>query len=248
MTNPSEAYRNREIPANKEIDAMLEKADLIPNNYFRLRVKALIALVKKFGKRRKELAMLERGDLKREGHFLNVTFTIAKKHKKGLFQYFKFLKKTNPRGLNKPYPELVTEWQAWRETELGQHVKVERRTKRVNTRDKYAKLILEYLDYLEAYIPKAKYLFPSGKAVFQNYFVYEDKHLSGRQLLRLIKPLNEKMWLHLLRETKGAEISRDLGMNITAVTEVKNMLDLEKEETAWNYVRRYAVQEAKTET
>jgi len=248
MPNPSEAYKNREIPTNREIDAMLEKAELIPNRYFRLRVKALISLVKKFGKRRKELSILERADLKREGHFLYVTFTIVKKHKRGLFQYFKFLKKEDPSRLNKSYPELVAEWQQWRETELGQHVKKERRTKRVNTRDKYAKLILEYLDYLEAYIPKAKFLFPSGKAIFQNYFVYEDKHLSGRQLLRLIKPLNRKMWLHLLRETKGAEISRDLGMNITAVTEVKNMLDLEREETAWNYVRRYAVQEVKTET
>jgi len=248
MPNPSITYKNREVPTKEEIDEMLEKADLIKNNYFRLRVKTLIALVKKFGKRRKELAMLERTDLKTEGHFFYVTFTITKKHKKGLFQYFKFLKKTNPSGLNKSYPELLTEWQAWRETELGQHTKTERRTKRVNTRDRYAKMVLEYSDYLNEYIPKAKFLFPSGKRVFQNYFVVSDDHLSGRQLLRLIKPLNEKMWLHLLRETKGAEISRDLGMNITAVTEVKNMLDLEKEETAWNYVRRYAVQEAKTET
>ena len=84
--------------------------------------------------------------------------------------------------------------------------------------------------------------------MFNNYFVIEDKHLSGRQLLRLIKPLAPTMWLHLLREGKGAEISRDKGMNITAVTEVKNMLDLENEETAWRYVRRYAIQEAKTET
>jgi hypothetical protein len=248
MTNPSEKYKNREIPTNKEIDKMLEKADLIPNNYFRLRVKCLIALIKKFGKHRKELAMLERTDLKHEGHYLYVTFTIVKKHKRGLFQYFKFLEKTNPSGLNKPYPVLVEEWEAWRETELGQHVKRERRTKRVNTRDKYAKLVLEYLDYLTQFTPKARYLFPSGKAIFQNYIVEPEKHLSGRQLLRLIKPLNSKMWLHLLRETKGAEISRDLGMNITAVTEVKNMLDLEREETAWNYVRRYAIQEAKTET
>lgn len=232
MPNPSKKYKNMEIPTNREIDTMLKKADLIPNNYFRLRVKCLIALVKKFGKRKKELAMLERANLKREGHFLYVTFTIAKKHKKGLFQYFKFLKKNNPIGLNKPYSELVAEWQTWRETELGQRVKVERRTKKVNTRDKYAKMILDYLDYLEQYIPKAKFLFPSGKAVFQNYFVFEDKHLSGRQLLRLIKPLNKKMWLHLLRETKGAEIARDKGMNITAVTEVKNMLDLERDETA----------------
>jgi integrase len=248
MPNPSKKYRNREIPTNKEIEEILENAGEIQNEYFRLRVKALIALVKKFGKRRKELAQLERTDLKTKGHFLYVTFTIAKKHKKGLFQYFKFLKKTNPSELNKPYPVLVEEWQSWRETELGQHIKVERRTKRVNTRDKYAKIILEYMDYLNEHLSNARYIFPSGKAVFQNYFVFEDRHLSGRQLLRLIKPLAPTMWLHLLRETKGAEISRDLGMNITAVTEVKNMLDLEREETAWNYVRRYAIQEAKAET
>ncbi len=59
VPNPSKKYENREIPTNKEIDAMLEKADLIPNNYFRLRMKCLVALVKKFGKRRKELAILE---------------------------------------------------------------------------------------------------------------------------------------------------------------------------------------------
>lgn len=248
MPNPSEVYKNREVPTNKEIDAILEKADLIENEYFRLRVRALIALVKKFGKRRKELGMLERSDLKTEGHYLFVTFTIAKKHKKGLFQYFSYLKKTNPEGLNKPYPELVEEWKAWQETKAGHRFKTERRTKKVNTRDKYAKMIIEYVTYLKDYTPEAKFLFPSGKAVFQNYFVIKDKHLSGRQLLRLIKPLAPTLWLHLLRETKGAEISRDLGMNITAVTEVKNMLDLENEETAWNYVRRYAVQEAKTET
>lgn len=213
-----------------------------------MRVKALIALCKKFGKRRKEIATIERGDVKTEGLYLVVTFTIAKKHKKGLFQYLRFLKKTDPDRLNKPYPDLVKEWEAWRETELGQRVKIERRSKKVNVRDKYAKMILEYRDYIGVNYPKAKFLFPSGKAVFQNYCMDKDRHLSGRQLLRLIKPLDPTLWLHLLREAKGAEISRDLGMNITAVTEVKNMLDLEKEETAWNYVRRYAIQEAKTET
>jgi integrase len=248
MTNPSNRYKNREIPTNQEIDAAIAKADEISNDYFRLRVKALIALAKKFGKRRKEIAIVEVADVRTERHYLIVTFTIVKKHKKGLFQYFRFLKRSDPDGLNKPYPQLVEDWKAWRETELGQRVRTERRTKKVNIRDRYAKMILEYRDYVKANFPKAKFLFPSGKAVFQNYVVDEDNHLSGRQLLRLIKPLDPTLWLHLLRETKGAEISRDLGMNITAVTEVKNMLDLEREETAWNYVRRYAVQEAKAET
>jgi hypothetical protein len=52
---------------------------------------------------------------------------------------------------------------------------------------------LEILDYLRANYPKAKFLFPSGKAVFGNYTVDENNHLSRRQLLRLIKPLDETL-------------------------------------------------------
>ncbi|MCJ7424411.1 hypothetical protein MUP01_09125 [Candidatus Bathyarchaeota archaeon] len=36
--------------------------------------------------------------------------------------------------------------------------------------------------------------------------------------------------------------------SITAAVEVRNTLDLEREETAWNYVRRYSAQEIKKET
>jgi hypothetical protein len=77
--------------------------------------------------------------------------------------------------------------------------------------------------------------------------VFEDQHLSGRQLLRLIKPLNPEAWLHLFRETKGAEIAKDKGRTLDAVYAVRETLDLENEETAYRYVRRYAVQEMKAE-
>ena len=72
--------------------------------------------------------------------------------------------------------------------------------------------------------------------------------VSGRQLLLLIKPLDKKAWLHLFRETKGAEIAKEYGNNLAGITEVKETLDLEKEETAYIYTRRYAVQEIKAET
>ena len=77
--------------------------------------------------------------------------------------------------------------------------------------------------------------------------IFLDQHLSGRQLLRLIKPLNENAWLHLFRETKGAEIAREKGRTIDAVYSVRETLDLENETTAYRYVRRYAVQEMKSE-
>jgi hypothetical protein len=97
--------------------------------------------------------------------------------------------------------------------------------------------------------PGVKYLFPSGYEVFGSaYVVLPDSHLSGRQLLRLIKPLNESAWLHLFRETKGAEIAKAEGRTLKAVYEVRETLDLENEQTAIRYVRRYAVQEMKAET
>ena len=91
-------YKNRGILTAQEIDEMLNKADLIESEYFRLRVKALISMVKKFGKRRAEVSELKRSDLKKEKGYLYITFTLRKKHKLGLFQYLKFLKKDNPQG------------------------------------------------------------------------------------------------------------------------------------------------------
>lgn len=243
------ALRNRDPLTNDEIDLMLSEADTIEKEYFRLRAKAVISFAKKFGKRKSEIASLERENLEIKNGKLLVTFTLRKKHKRGMFQYLKWLEKNNPIEIQKPLAELKLDWKEWTETEAGYRVKKEKRTKSVDTTDKYAKLILEYLEFLERIYPEAKFVFPSGMKVFgTSYIVFEDQHLSGRQILRLIKPLNEKAWLHLFRETKGAEIAQDLGMSITAVTEIKNTLDLENETTAYRYVRRYAVQEMKTET
>jgi integrase len=248
MTNPSREYSDREPLSNEEIDAMLSEADQIENEYFRLRVKALVSIAKKFGKRRAEIAALERSDLKVENGQLLVTFTLRKKHKRGLFQYLKFLKKNDPAAIEKPLSELELDWKLWTQTKQGYRVKEEKRTKSVNAQDKYARLIIEYMRFLEATYPNAKFLFPSGVKVFgETYMVFEDQHLSGRQLLRLIKPLNPEAWLHLFRETKGAEIARDKGRTLDAVYSVRETLDLENEETAYRYVRRYAVQEMKAE-
>ncbi len=219
------------------------------NEYFRLRAKALVCLLKKFGKRNIENQTLKQRDLELKDSYLYVTFTIRKKHKKGLFQYLKYLRKNDPEALNKPYPVLLAEWRVWRETELGFKVKEEKRTKSVKLTDRYAKHIVAYKDYMQREYEDVVFLFPSGHSVFGDaYTVHVDKHLTGRHLLNIVKQLNRRAWLHLFRETKGAEISRDLGHTITAVTQVRDMLDLEKETTAWNYVRRYAVQEVKAET
>jgi site-specific recombinase XerD len=99
MTNPrvvvnglideaaTKELRNRDPLSNEEIDLMITEAGKIEQDYFRFRVKALIGLVKKFGKRMSEIAVLKREDLKVENGKLLVTFVLRKKHKKGFFQY-----------------------------------------------------------------------------------------------------------------------------------------------------------------
>jgi len=247
MTNAKKSYRYRTIPDDVEITSTLAKADRIPREYFRLRVKALISMVKKFGKRRAEVGSLKLSDLEMKEGYLYVTFTLRKKHKRGLFQYIRTLQEHDATLLNKPFLEIQAEWKAWTHTEAGYTVKEERRTKRVNLEDKYARLIIEYVEWLRQNNPEGIYLFPSGKAVFSHYVILNERSLSGSQLLRLIKPLNRKLWLHLFREMKGAEIARELGGNITALTSVKQTLDLEREDTAYRYIERYAVQEMKPE-
>jgi integrase len=110
MTNPNRIYSDREPLSNEEIDTMLLEADEIPDDYFRLRVKALIGIAKKFGKRKSEIAALERSDLKGESGQLYVPFTLRKKHKKDLFQYLKFLKKNDSKALEKPLSENEIDW------------------------------------------------------------------------------------------------------------------------------------------
>ncbi len=79
MTNPSKECRNRKPIAETELAEMLNKTETLQNPHFRLRVRALIGLLKKFGKRRRELSGLRMKDLEFKDGFLFVTFQIAKK-------------------------------------------------------------------------------------------------------------------------------------------------------------------------
>jgi hypothetical protein len=135
MTNPKETYANREPITEKELAEMLEKTEEIAGQYYRLRVRALISLLKKFGKRRREISTLRVSDMVIKEGYLFVTFSIAKKHKKGFFQYLKEQKnKGDPALLNKPYPELVANWKTWQETEQGYRSKNAITTKSITQR------------------------------------------------------------------------------------------------------------------
>ncbi len=246
----TEQRKNRAPLSEQEIQAMLRKADTIPNEYFRPRAKAIVAFGKIFGKRRSEISSLKISDLKIEGDLLIVTFTLRKKRKRGLFQYMKFLKSQVLKGNlplsaieNKTQKQLELEWRAWQQTKDGVHIKEVKSTKGVKLSSPYAQFIIQYWKYVKQTYPEAVYVFPAGKSIFGVYTVFNEDHIDGRTLLNVTKFLNPNAWIHLFRDTKGAEVAKACGRTIDGVYKVKDTLDLENESTAYHYIRRYAVHE-----
>ena len=238
----TEALKNRAMPSEREIDEIISKADDLELEYFRLRAKAIIGLVKVFGKRRAELCLLEMNDLVVDGDFLNITFTICKKSKKGFFQYLDFLKRQgNFELLNKPLPVLQEEHKLWNLTLDGTRQKRYRRPKQTPISDKYARYILDYFLYVQGKYPTSRYLFPSGRCLFGSptYVADCSKALSGRQLLRIVKALDSNVWLHLFRKNKGSEVARKYGRTLDSAYQVKTTLDLERTETALRYIEEF---------
>ena len=62
-----------------ELEKALEKANVIPNEYFRLRAIAVLSLLRLSGKRRTEIAWIPLENFKLESELLTVTFTLEKK-------------------------------------------------------------------------------------------------------------------------------------------------------------------------
>jgi len=197
------------VYATEEIDNMIKRADDLGNFYFKIRAKALVAIFARTGKRRLEVATVERDDVKVRGENLSITFTVVKKRKKTVF--------------------------------------AKRREKQIPLMDDYAKHVFEYSQYMNMNHAYCKYLFPSVKSVFGVALSFsKDEHLSGRQILRIIKQLNPQGWCHLFRETVGANIVRN-DPTIMAPFKVMRRLDLESHQTAFIYMRRYAVDVIKKE-
>jgi len=206
MTNVK--VKRKDVLSSNEIDEMFKAADRISNEYQRLRAKAIVSLFIT-GKRRQEVATLEKDNLKVEGDYLYVTFTVVKKRKKSI---------------------MATS-----------------RTKRFPLKSRYAQHIIEYKEWLEEKQPECKYFFPSVRNVFAMALSFsQDNHLTGRQILNIVKGLNPRAWCHLFRETRGAAVikadEQKDKVSIFTVYKVKHALDLEKETTAWNYINRYATE------
>jgi site-specific recombinase XerD len=73
--------QRKTVITGQEFKSMLDKANLLQDEFLRLRALALLCLLRLTGKRRTEMAILEVDSFKVDATFLNVTFTLLKKRK-----------------------------------------------------------------------------------------------------------------------------------------------------------------------
>lgn len=74
------------VISDSEFNEALENAENLGSEYFRLRAKAVLSMLRLTGKRRGEIAQLPLDNLVQKGDFLNVTFILEKKRKGNVLQ------------------------------------------------------------------------------------------------------------------------------------------------------------------
>jgi len=76
----------QKVITDEEFSEALRNAEKIPNEFLRLRAKAVLCLFRLTGKRRGEIAVLPLENFKVEKGFLNITFILEKKRKGHVLQ------------------------------------------------------------------------------------------------------------------------------------------------------------------
>jgi len=73
--------QRKTVIGDEEFQQLLNRAEQIKDEFLRLRSLAALCVLRLSGKRRSEIAMLERESFKVEKHMLHITFTLLKKRK-----------------------------------------------------------------------------------------------------------------------------------------------------------------------
>jgi hypothetical protein len=230
----SEARVNRKtVISSDEFSETLETAELIENEFFKLRTLAVLCLLRLTGKRREEIAKVQLDLVKVEGGFLTVTFELEKKkrRKKICPDCGKINSKASLFCKNCGLNIIEIEPRSNKKPDLSR--------KAIPLSDPLTKPIMEYVDYLRNRTGGPHFLFPRGKSVFGGYFLIQDRHLTGRQIFNIVRSISDSIWPHLFRETVGSDVIKG-DPTIIGAFKVMNRLDLENYETGFHYLKRYA--------
>lgn len=173
----SDARKNRQtVISDAEFAAMLEKANQLPDEFQRLRARALLSVLRLTGKRRSEVASLALSSFAIEltgspatgQGLLHITFSLSKKRRASV------ITRTSTKSIPLSDP-LTTE-------------------------------IIAYLKHLLHLSPKPRYFLPRLQPAFGINHMIHDEHISGRQVFNIVRDLDSAVWPHLFRETVASDV------------------------------------------
>ena len=207
--------------------------ELLEDEFFRLRALAVLCLLRLTGKRREEIAKIQFNFVEVDNNFLSITFELEKKkRRKKICDKYGVVNSKASLFCKKCGSNIS-------DIEPNSNKKPDLSTKSIPLTDPLTEHILKYVNNLRDQVKQPKFLFPSGKMVFGNYFLIQNQHITGRQIFNIVRGVSELIWPHLFRETVGSEVIKT-DPTIIGAFKVMNRLDLENYETGFHYLKRYA--------
>ncbi|OGN91085.1 MAG: hypothetical protein A2Z70_00775 [Chloroflexi bacterium RBG_13_48_17] len=214
MTDVDKDRKTRPILSDREFDLMLTQSRVNDTEFLRLRNPAILCVLRITGKRRGEIAGLERKDVWVEGDLLSLNFKLLKKSRK-------HTKENGTIVPAAPPPE---------------------KTRYVPLKDPLILPILDYMEHLEREYPGSSKFWLHVRPVFGVSIVFPEKGIRGRQVYNVVRDAGDaagvKVWPHLFRETAGGEEARLAGDSLKGINNVMDRIDV-TERTAWRYMNRY---------
>jgi len=133
------------------------------------------------------------------------------------------------------------------------NIRTLQRVKKFAYSSNWATMIVEYLDYLKERWPDSKFVYPAIRSIFGFSMLLDNsKHAEPQEIWRIIKTLNPNDWPHQHREKRAVKVIRNAeaktgNADLNTVYQVRDVLDLERETTAYNYIRRFQTQRVEDE-
>jgi integrase len=117
---------------------------------------------------------------------------------------------------------------------------VVKRTKSLPTTSPYAQAVTKYMQWLDQHKPGSRWVYPSP---------FSDRHANDFLIYRIVKQLDMNDWPHQHRERRAVKVlradeSKYGTANLQTIFKIRDALDLEKEDTAYDYIRRYGIMKA----
>jgi integrase len=229
-----ERKERKTVVSEEEFREMLAKAEELKPEFFRRRAKALLCILRLTGKRRAEVAQLELDDFKVEEGFLSIRFRLLKKKRS-----FKLCSECGAKNVKNAKFCKQCGFDI-SDAPVQKRGKTEESVKAIPLEHPLTRPILEYLEFLEKFEPKPKFVFPSVKSLFgESLIIYPERHLTGRQIFNIVRGLSAMVWPHLFRETVASDIVKQ-DSSLIGAFKVQRRLDLESFQTGFNYLKRYA--------